>query len=799
MWQDFKFAVRLLKKDRWFTATAALTLALGIGGNMTVFTIADGMILRGLPVDDPDRIVSLRTADAAGHTLDVSYLDFVDWRDRASSFESIAAHTGTAMNVTDRGQAADRFSGAFVSANTFTLLREKPVLGRSFLPADDRPGAAPVVILGSSVWKGRYGGDAGIIGRVIGVNGVQATVVGVMREGFRFPLVHDMWQPLALMPGVAGAKRDLRTLQVVARLAPRVGMPQAQSELDTIGANLARDFPDTNRQMRPSAEPFTGTIGAGGGFWFDIFVAVAIVLIIACVNVANLLLARSAYRAREISVRTALGASRWRILRQLLVESVLLAALAGVLGLAVGVFGVRLWRISLPEANWPYWYRWDVDHRVFFFAAAVTLGTAVLFGVAPAMSASNANPHDTMKEGERGGTGGRKVRRWTSTLIVVDLALTLALLTGAGLMARTMIAVYRADAVVDPSNIVYGSVALPNAKYPTAAQRITFFERLDTRLSAIPAVAAATLTNALPFYTAPTWQLTIDGRDDAPRAASYVLVGSRYFETLGLSMIRGRAVTDDDAMPGREGAVVNQRLASMYFGNRDPIGSRIRLTNPNNPAAAAPWLTIVGVSPTVRQHYAQEIDPVVYIPYRLDALRASTLLVRARSDAASATSLVRQEMRALDPDLPLYNITPLERLLSGTRFANQVFMTMFTVFAAIAVLISTVGIYSVTSYAVAQRTREIGVRLALGAGRRQVVWLFVRRAVMLLAVGIPIGLAAALAVGRLLRSLLIQTSASDPPTLIAVVVIMATVAVTAAFWPASRAARLDPAAALRRE
>jgi putative ABC transport system permease protein len=799
---DLRSAVRLLTRDRGFTAVAALTLALGIGANATLFTIVNGMG-RGPRLDDPDRVVSLGSQDATGHELGVSYLDFADWRRSSSSFAGVAAYRGGSMNVSDPGMAADRLSGAYISAATFHLVGERPMLGRDFIADDDRPGAASVAIIAGAVWKTRYGGDPAIIGRTITVNGERATVVGVMRDGFRFPLVHDIWRPLAAAPNVATERRDVRTLQVFGRLADHVGAEQAREELSSIASRLSASYPDTNAAIRPTIRPFLGGFDLTNP-WNAMRGAVALLLLIACAIVATLLLARAAHRGGEIALRSALGATRWRIVRQLLIENMLLATIAGALGLGVAFVGVRLWVASMPVANWPYWYRFTIDWRAVAFLAEVSLGCAVLFGMAPALHLSKCDPGAGVRHAVRGGSAAGIARNWTITLLAAEFALTLALLAGAGLLTRTLLAVYHADRIVDTSNIVLASLSPPATKYDTPGKRLAFYQHVEDRLAGIPIIAAATIAGALPFYSAPERTVELNGRSrpDVPavQTASYVTVGDRYFETLGLRLLAGRPFTSLDGTPGHEAAIVNQRFAAMYVGASDPIGQRIRLADPNNPAAPAPWTTIVGISPTVRQHYAQEFDPVVYVPYRADpGVFAMTAIARSRVDAAALTPILREQIRALDPNLPLFNIMPLDQLLSGTRFANQVFATMFAVSAAIALLLAAVGLQAITAYAVHQRTQEIGVRMALGATRSELVWLFVRRMLLPLALGVAVGLPAAFGVGRFVRGMVIQVGPNDPVTLVSITIVLIAVALAATFVPARRAARLDPAVALRHE
>jgi predicted permease len=809
LWHDLRFAVRLLLKDKWFTLVAASALALGIGVNSTVFTFVNAVLIRGLPFDQPDRIMSLGTRDARNRDRGVSYLEFLDWQAGTHAFTGMAAFQGATMNVSDEGRAPERFGGPYISANAFRLIGEKPALGRDFLPEDDRPGAPAVVLLGNGVWKNRYGSDPAVIGRTIKVNEQPATIVGVMPEGFKFPINADLWVPLVNLAGLADQKRETRNFDVFGRLAPGVTIAQARAELNTTAARLAHDFPATNKDISPTVMTFNERYNGGRIrlVFMTLMGAVGFVLLIACANVANLLLARSANRAREISVRVSLGATRVRIVRQLLVESVLLALLSGVLGFALSIVGIRLFDAAVADVGKPYWIQFTFDGRVFAFLAAICLGTGVIFGLAPALHVSKTDINEVLKEGGRSGSGLR-ARRWTSVLIVVELALTLVLLAGAGFMMRSFLALYRLDLGVETSHLLTMRLQLPNRKYPTADQRRDFYTRLDQRLGAMANVQEATITTNLPMGGGNPRQLVVEGREPAageqPPNVTQLMIGSRYFETLGLQLARGRAFDDVDGTAGHDTAIVNQRFVSMFFEREDPIGRRIRLINEvpaGAPAAAPVTVTIVGVAPTVRQRNFQEAlpDPVVYIPMRSQSPPFAALLLRSSGDPASLTPAVREVVRAIDPDLPLFGIQTMDQQLAQNRWQFTVFGTMFGVFALIALMVSAVGLYAVTAYSVSQRTQEIGVRMALGAQASQVLWLILRSATVQLGVGLAIGLAGAFGVGRLLQSLLVQTGASDPVTLIGITALLTTVSITATVWPARRATRLDPVHALRND
>jgi predicted permease len=810
LWQDIRFAVRLLVKDRWFTAVAALALALGIGVNATVFTFVNAVLIRGLPINDPDRVMVVGTRDARNRDRGMSYPDFEDYRRAARAFSGLAAYSGQTMNMSDEGRSPERFQGPYISWNAFKLIGQPPLVGRDFLPEDDRPGAPAVVILGNGVWKNRYGSDPSVIGRTVKVNEVPAIVIGVMPEGFKFPQNADLWLPLVHMPRLEEQKRDNRNLEAFGRMADGVTRPQAQSDLDTIATKLRADYPDTNKDVTVSVMTFNERSNGGPIrlVFLSLMGAVAFVLLIACANVANLLLARSATRAREMSVRISLGATRWRIVRQLLVESVLLSIVSGLLGLGLAYVGVRMFDAATQDVGKPYWIQFTMDAQVLAFFAAICLGTGIVFGLAPALHVSKTDLNEVLKEGGRSGSSGVRARRWTSVLIVVELALTLVLLSGAGLMMRSFLNLYRLDVGIETAQLLTMRLALPTQKYPTPEQRRAFYERLDQRLAGLGGIQAGAITTNMPMGGGNGRLLEVEGRPlaagEQPQTVTQLMIGPRYFETIGVQLTRGRGFDSLDGLPGHDSAIVNQRFATMHFAGDDPIGRRIKLSNdgPSPPGTPAPvWVTIVGISPSIRQRNFQEPqpDPVVYIPFRAQSPGFAMLLVRAKGDAASVTSLLREEVRAVDADLPLFGILTMDQQLAQQRWPFRVFGSMFAIFAFIALALSAVGLYAVTAYSVAQRTQEIGVRMALGAQAGQVWWLVVRRGLVQLAIGLTLGLAGALGVGQLLQSLLVQTGTRDPITLVSIVLLLMIVSIGASFWPARRATRLDPVAALRNE
>jgi putative ABC transport system permease protein len=777
-----------------------------------VFTFVNAVLLRGLPFDDPDRIVALGNLDARGRPLGVSRLDFLDIREAARSYSALTLYMGASINVSDEGRAPEQFFGVYSSANLFQMIGQRPVVGRDFRPEDDRPGAAPTVILGNGLWKNRYGSDPGVIGRSVKVNSLVATVIGVMAPDMRFPFNTDLWIPVSqLPPELSNSKRGVRSFQVMGRLNAGVTLPQARAELQTIEERLARDFPDTNKNIKPNLRAFSESVTGPQiklMFW-SLMGAVAFVLLIACANVANLLLARSAQRTREIAVRVSLGASRWRIVRQLLVESALLSVISGVLGFGLALGGIRIFDAVLTDQGKPYWMKFTVDGIVIVFLAAVCVGTAIVFGLAPALHISKTDVNEVMKEGGgRSGTGGMRARRWTGALIVIEVVLTLVLLAGAGFMMRSFLTLYQMNLGVDTSHLLTMRLNLPLTKYPQREPRTALYQHLEERLRGVRAIQSAALTTNPPMQGGLLRQLTIEGRPQAEGVSvpevTVLGVSTGYFDTLRLPILRGRAFTDTDGTPAQPSAIVNQRFVAMHFAGEDPLGHRIRLVDagPPGPNTSPPLdMTIVGVVPTVRQRSFQEPDPdpVVYLPYRADPQRFFMLIVRTAVEPGTVTPLVREEMRIVEPDLPLFDIQTLDQRLAQMRWPMRVFGSMFAIFAGIALVLSAVGLYAVTAYSVSQRTSEIGIRMALGAQPEQVLWLVLRRALVQLAIGLPIGMASAFGVGQLLQSLLVQTSSRDPLTIAAIAVVMVVVSVAACVWPARRAARLDPVIALRYE
>jgi len=817
LWEDLRFAGRVLLKDKWFTLVAVVALALGIGVNATVFTFVNAVLIRGLPIADPDRTMAIGSFDRVrNRPMGVSYLDYRDWKESTKTFDAFGAYSGTLANLSDEGQPPERYNGAYVTANTFGVLGVRPVAGRDFLPDDDRPGAASVALIGHKVWVSRYGSNPQAIGRTVRLNDMPTTIIGVVPEGFQFPFNTDVWMPLNQINGLLEQKRNSRSLQTFGHLGRGVTREQAQSELLNISQRLESENPGTNKDIQARVQTFNEQQNGGPirTMFLSLMGAVAFVLLIACANVANLLLSRATNRAREISVRVSLGATRWRVIRQLLMESVLLSVIAGLAGLGIAMIGIRLFDRATADVGRPYWIQFTIDGTVFAFFAAVCLGTGIVFGLAPAIHSAKTDVNEVLKEGGRSGTAGIRARRWTGVLMVGELVLTVVLLAGAGFMMRNFVTMYRLDLGIDTSHLLTTALALPDRKYPSLEQRLAFYEQLEERLKSNPKIESVTITSNPPLQGGFLRKLDIEGkpRDQGQQAPNVTMltVDPRYFKTMGMPLQRGRDLTDEDGMKGREAAIINQRFAALHFPNEDPIGRRITLSidlqggaPPQGGIPLSLTATIIGIVPNLRQRDFQlpDPDPIAYLPFRTDPRGFMNLIARAAGDPNTMTPILREEVRAIDADLPLFGIRTMDDQLAQARWPFRIFGTMFAIFALIALVLSAVGLYAVTAYAVSQRTQEIGVRMALGAQGNEVAWLFLRRSFVQLGIGLTLGIAGAFGVGTLFSQtqLLIQNKAGDPITIGGIALLLALVASVACFIPAKRATRLDPLVALRRD
>jgi predicted permease len=815
---DIRFGLRLLIKHPGFTTVVVLTLALAIGANATVFTLVNSVLFKGLPFDEPERIVSITSQNLPRdqQQLGVSYLDFMDIKAQCKSFEGLGVVQMNTGSISDDGLPTEQHWTGRVSVNTFSLMGVNPLLGRDFLAHEEQGGGADVAILSYDLWQRRYGGDSNILGRVIRLNSVETEVVGVMPPDMKFPASQELWIPLAPSgPASSLNRRDGRGLLVYGRLAGGVSMEQAQSELDLIAKRLQTEYPQTNKDITVHVMPYTQFFGGGEirMLFLAMLGAVAFVLLIACANVANLLLSRSVARAREISIRAALGAGRGRIVRQLLMESLLLGVLGGVGGLLLSLWGVRAFVLSLPaNLGIPYWMDFAIDYTVVGYLALICIATSVLFGLAPALHASKAEPNRSLKEGSRGSGGGR-ARYLSRALVIGELSLALVLLAGAGLMIRSFVTLYQMSAALNNEKVLTATLFLSGSRYLTPEPRMAFLDRLEPELGRIPGVESIALTSNLPLWGAFNWRFELEGEappaDPNERPSVYgVEVSDQYFQVLGISVLRGRTFTPQDGRSESRVAVVNRRFAGKYWPGEDAVGKRLRLLmTPGAPGYVPdeeqPWITVVGEVMDVKQTNSEEVelDPVIYVPYRQSRqTRGMAILAKsAGGDAHSLTIPLRNAVRGVNSELPLIDVMTLPEHFARVRWFIRLFGSLFTIFAAIGLVLACVGIYAVMSYAVTQRTQEIGIRMALGAQQGSIVKLIVGRGLLLAVIGVALGLAGSLAVTRVMTQFLVGVSPTDPVTFSAVALVLTIVALLACYIPARRAARVDPILALRAE
>jgi putative ABC transport system permease protein len=808
--QDARYALALLKRDRAFTFVAALALALGIAATTSLITVVNAVILRGLPFVESDRLVAITMRDQRNRPLGMSYPDFDDWQHASRSFSGMTLMLQVAFSVSDNNHLPEQFFGPYTSANLFRVIGQRPLLGRDFTPEDDRPGAAPVVILGYGIWQSRYGGDRAIVGRTIRVNGVQPTVVGVMGPDMRFPPNSDLWMPLGQTntPRIEG--RGIRSFAVIARLADGVTLEQARAEITNLARASARDYPESNRDLTPDVVRYQelATGPQTSLTYWSLLGASLLVLLIACVNVANLLLARSVRRTREIGIRVALGANRCRIVRQLLVESVSIAVIGGVLSVPLVMGGVWLLDRLTRDAGRPYYVMYAIDPWVFAIIAAICVTVGIGFGVVPAWHSASADANVSLKDEAGSTSGSRHQQRWMALMTVAQIALAVILLSGTGLLVRSVLNMYELSVGMATPRVIVMQLPLPGTKYPSSADRLAFMRRVDERLAQVAAIDVSSTTSAAPLGGGAAVQFSIDGRQtgtaERTPLVTMIAIGSRYFDVLRSPLLRGRSFTDIDGLPGRDVAIVNQRFADIYFAGVDPVGHTIQLSqNPSirtvSGTPASP-LTIVGVSQTIRQRSTRELEPdaVVYVPRPAVAhSNRATLLVRTSRSEAETTATLREEIRALDPDMPIFNIRTLDTDLANQRWPLIVVGSTFGLFAVIGLVLSAIGLFGLTSYSVATRMKEIALRMALGAMPSRVLVLLFGRVIAQVNLGLALGVGGAYALGQVLQGLLVQTSATDTQVLTTAGVVLLVVAAAACLVPARRATRIDPLAVLR--
>ena len=800
--QDVRLAVKLLWREPGFAVAAVGVLGLGIGVNNMLFTIVNAHTIRGLPMREPGRVVYLTTRDDRSPNLGVSFLDFTDWQAGTRNFEALAAYNNEPVVVSGDGLPPDTFPGTFVSANAFALVGTRPMLGRDFTPSDDAPGAAAVIVLGTGLWESRYGRDPGVLGRSIVANGAPAVIVGVMPERSGFPSTAQIWMPLSQVPGLREQPRDARTLHVMGRVRDGIEVSQAGAEIEAIVAQLAAAHPATNKQTRarvvPINEQYLGALNNPA--WIAFMAVGMIVVLISCANAANLMLGRSISRSREIAIRRALGASRLRVVRQLCVEGATLAALSGTVGLGLAVVGVRLFSAGIPAGELPYWIEYSSDARVLAALVAVSAATVFLFALVPAIHGSSPDLNIVLKAGGRASAGLRG-RRWTTAFLAAEFGLAVLLLAHFVANFRATAPALPSDVALQTTEILTAEIALPPAVYDTPERRAAFYAALGERLDAVTSIAAGSVASALPLLGGEPRRLEIMDRplpDKEQQTAWTVAVGPRYFATLGLPLVRGRDFTAADGTPGRPYAIVNERFVERFFADRDPIGQRIAVSEDGTTAPPV-WWTITGVAPSVRQRPTADADPVVYLPLRSMPAANAVLIVRSALRTDALAELLRTETGGLDRNLPLNRMRTMAQVIRDAGWVGRVSRNLARVLTFIAVLLAALGLYAVTSYAVSQQTQEIGLRMALGAGTRQVVWFIAKRVAVQLLAGLGAGIACTRVWDWMFSSGRANVTAANLLSLLAVAAILTAIAVIACFVPVRRATRLDPVAAIRHE
>jgi putative ABC transport system permease protein len=799
--KDILYGIRSLVRNPAFTAIAIITLSLGIGANTAIFSVVNAVILRPLPFADAERIVWLWDTLPQLPTAPTSLPEFLDWKEQNRSFEYLAAFQ-TGNMFLDSGDGTEDVPVGLVTPEMFSLFRVNPIIGRTFTNEETLPGRFRVAVLSYSTWQNRFGSDPNISGRTIQLNGRAYTIIGVMPAGFAFPERATLWRPLPIDP--ATLDRGPHYLNVVGRLKPDVMLAQAQADMSALAARLSQQHPEKTSghgvKIVGLADIVVGDIGRA---LFVLLGAVGFVLLIACANLANLMLARIGGREREIAVRTALGASRLRIVRQLLTESLLLAVAGGGIGLLLASWAVR-WFVSLSPNTIPRVDEISVDPRVAGFTLLVSVATGVLFGLVPALQVSRTDLTDALKESGRTTAGLRK-HRLRSALVVSEVALSLVLLVGAGLLIRSFAKLNQVDPGFNPEQVLTMGVSLLPNKYPEDQQVATFYSQILERSATVPGVTSVSATTGLPFSGSDTTDnFTIEGRPaiakEAEPLTEYWVVTPRYFQSLGVPLLAGRDFSETDTKQSPNVVVINDEFRRRHFGLENPLGHRLRLQGQERDP-----LLIIGVVGDSRNIGLDEQPrAAAYVPFLQDPLsknlaRSLTIVARTKSDPAAVAGSLRAVVTSMDKSVPVYSVKPMTEYLRDSLARRRFSMVLLSTFSGVALVLAALGIYGVISYGVIQRTHEMGIRMALGAQRTDVLKLVLRQAMIVVLVGVGIGLLGSWALTRLMKSLLFNVSVTDPLTFAGIAVLMILIALLACLIPAMRATKVDPLVALRYE
>ncbi len=802
LWQDLRYGVRTLIKNPSFTIVAVLALALGIGSTTAIFSVVNAVLLKPLPYQEPTKLVQVRSENPSQvfDTGVVAALDFIDWRKQNETLSGIALYANRAYNTRFDGEA-ERLRGAGVSAGLFEVLGVRPALGRGFTLLEEKAGSDQVVVLSHRLWERRFDKNPAVLGKTVVINARSYTVVGVMPPTFQFPNADtEMWAPFPFdSPGMQ--ERGNHSYHVVGRLKPGVSLAQASAQLNVVARQLEKQYPDTNSGYAVALVPlYEQVVKDVRPALLTLVGAVASVLLIACANVANLLLARAATRSKEIAIRTALGASRARLVRQLLTESVLLALLGGAAGFVLAYWGVDL-LIALSPKNLPRIQEIGIDGQVLGFTLLVALATGVLFGLVPALQASRTDTNETLKDGGRGSSGGKAGLRVRNLLVVGEVALALVLLVTAGLLIQSFVRLQSVSPGFNPQNVLSAQLTLPLARYKEDRQQIAFFDQVLGRIRTLPGARMVSAVATLPLSgNSASLSFNIEGRPEArpgkADSAGYLVIGPDYLQTMGIPLIRGRDLSLGDTPTTRRVALINQTFARRYFPGQDPIGKRLTTSD----LKEGKWALIVGVVGDIKHEKLEDKPrPEIYLPYTQAMWPTMSILVRTATAPESLTAALRAQVAAVDPDQPVGMIRTMEQVVSESIAQPRFNTLLIASFATIALVLAAVGIYGVMAYSVNQRTHEIGIRMALGAAQKDILGLVVGQGMLLALSGVAIGAVAAFAITRVLESLLYGVSAADPATFAFVAVILVTIALVACYLPARRATRVDPMIALRHE
>jgi putative ABC transport system permease protein len=795
--KDIKYALRALLRRPAFTAIAVITLALGIGANTAIFSVVHGVLLQPLPYTDADRLVALRQSNLpAQPDTQIAPGNFLEWQRQSTTFSSLAAYRTVSYNLSGDGNP-ERLLAGRVSVGLFALLRAQPILGRDFVVEEDQPGREKVVIISEGLWARRFGSDPNVLGKTLKLDGEEFTVVGVMPADFRLPdqRERELWTPIAFKDSEK-TLYQARYIDAIGRLKPDVSAAQAQSEMTAIAARLAQDHPEANAGWTINVTPLLDfVVGDVKTILWVLFGAVALILLIACANVTNLLLARATTRQKEMAVRVALGAGRRQIVKQLATESLLLALLGGILAWPLAWWGLKALLAAAPT-DLPRLASVSIDNRVLIFTVAITLLTSLVFGLAPALQVLKFDTNPALKDQR-----SRSVRqqRIGNVLIATEVALALMLLIGGGLLLRTVWQLNHVDPGFDERNALAVTIQLPEKKYAAPQQTAAFSEQLVQQVSTLPGVEATGIARILPIvHNLPTgfyFEAQPRPNDNELPQTNYSAVSPGYFKAMRIPLIAGRAFSEHDTLDAPRVAIVSQTLAQRYFPSGDAIGKRINVqTGPES------YREIVGIVGDVKQNgLTKETKPHAYEPFAQAPNQFMTLIVRSTTDPASLVPAIRSKVLALDSELPLQRVTPLDRMLANSIRQQRFTSIVLSVFAGVALLLAAAGLYGVISYSVAQRTQELGIRVALGAQVKDVMRLVLRQGMTYVVAGEVIGIIGAFALTRLLSGLLFGVTPTDAVTFVAVTVVLTVVALLACYIPARRATKVDPLVALRYE